>query len=68
MGTLHCIRHPEYVGEGSPVLSCKTCCSTFIAAIKVKAAAQRPQQSEQDINEWLEQKVREAREYNPRKK
>jgi len=60
MGQVVCIRHPKYEGKESPVLSCKTCCSIFIAAIKAK-------QPQQDINEWLEQKVREARGYNPSK-
>ncbi|MCX6104838.1 MAG: hypothetical protein NTY08_03295 [Proteobacteria bacterium] len=31
---LVCIRHPEYDGAASPVLSCKVCCSIFLAEVR----------------------------------
>jgi hypothetical protein len=29
-----CLRHPRYDGVDSPDLSCKTCCSKFVAKIR----------------------------------
>ena len=29
-----CIKHPKYNGLESPVLSCSTCCSLYVHAIK----------------------------------
>ena len=31
---LVCIRHPEYDGVASPVLSCKVCCSILLAEVR----------------------------------
>jgi hypothetical protein len=36
---LICFRHPEYQGTSSPVLSCKTCCTIFLAVLKTQAEA-----------------------------
>lgn len=49
-----CFRHPEYQGTTTPVLSCKTCCSLFIAAIKAKTPVKV------DADMWLKEKSREA--------
>lgn len=56
-----CIRHPKYKGQGAPVLSCKACCGLYVAEIRAK------QTQEFEPTKWLEQKVEEARKYNPRK-
>lgn len=34
MRDLICIKHPDYDGQASPVLSCKSCCKIYIAEIK----------------------------------
>jgi hypothetical protein len=31
---LKCIKHPSYSGDSSPDLSCKICCSLFVAKIR----------------------------------
>jgi len=36
MANIVCIKHPRYKGKGTPVLSCKTCCSLFIALMQAK--------------------------------
>lgn len=39
MNNVVCIKHPQYDGAtGSPVLSCKTCCSFFIENVKLRNA------------------------------
>lgn len=35
---LVCIRHPQYTGEQNPDLSCKICCSKFVAKIRAEQA------------------------------
>jgi len=35
MGSISCIKHPQYDGKSSPILSCKTCCALFIHNIKI---------------------------------
>ena len=57
MKNLRCFSHPKYQGEGSPVLTCKTCCGIFISLIKEQnATAQAPQ----NPRDWLAAKAREA--------
>lgn len=58
-----CISHPKYKGESPPVLSCKTCCGLFIAAIKARSANNEIFQPA----EWLDKKAKEAAEYNRKK-
>jgi hypothetical protein len=36
---LICFSHPSYQGTSSPVLSCKTCCSIFLATLKRQTEA-----------------------------
>jgi hypothetical protein len=55
---LVCIKHPTYDGESSPILSCKACCSIFIASIKARGA--NPQKPF-DTYEWLAEKARVAK-------
>jgi hypothetical protein len=31
-----CLRHPQYTGADSPDLTCKTCCSKFVARIRAE--------------------------------
>lgn len=50
-----CIRHPKYDGIPPPVLSCKTCCSRFVAAIKERSANDKI-----DPYKWLADKARAA--------
>ena len=57
MKNLYCFKHPQYRGDGAPVLSCKTCCGIFIALVKEQnAQAQAPQ----NPKDWLAEKAREA--------
>jgi hypothetical protein len=37
-GNLVCIKHPHYTGETNPELSCKVCCSKFVARIRAEQA------------------------------
>lgn len=53
---LICFRHPDYDGTSSPVLSCKTCCSLFLAELKRRNAAGKPV----DTTQWLEEKTKLA--------
>ncbi len=53
---LICFRHPDYVGTSSPVLSCKTCCSLFLAELKARNAAGQSM----DTTQWLEEKTKLA--------
>jgi len=59
MATIVCIKHPEYDGGNAPVLSCKTCCSLFLAELKNRQASEH---GTTDPQRWLEDKAREARE------
>lgn len=38
-GNLVCIKHPQYTGDTNPDLSCKVCCSKFVARIRAEQAA-----------------------------
>lgn len=38
-GNLVCIKHPHYIGDSNPDLSCKICCSKFVARIRAEQAA-----------------------------
>ena len=60
MHNLVCFKHPQYRGVDSPVLSCKTCCSIFIAAVKEQNAALSTELSPAD---WLKGKEREAQKF-----
>lgn len=33
-GVIRCFRHPEYVGNGAPILSCITCCMLYTDKVK----------------------------------
>lgn len=57
---LICIRHPHYDGNSSPVLTCKTCCSLYIAAVKEKNGMSSPGQKPASESDWLKEKKREA--------
>lgn len=57
MKNLYCFKHPEYRGEGSPILSCKTCCSIFISLIKEQNASQQGSMAPRD---WIAEKARKA--------
>jgi hypothetical protein len=35
-----CLRHPKYDGQSSPDLTCKTCCSKFVARIRTEQQSQ----------------------------
>jgi hypothetical protein len=48
-----CIRHPMYSGLESPVLSCKFCCSKFLA---------KRNTTQVDPVEWVAKKMQEANE------
>lgn len=50
-----CLKHSEYKGTTTPILSCKTCCGLFIAQVKAKTAVTV------DPNQWLQDKSREHR-------
>lgn len=54
-GLVVCIKHPKYDGKESPVLSCKTCCSTFVAAIKARSGTDKV-----DPYQWLADKAKAA--------
>lgn len=63
-GQLVCIKHPKYDGKESPVLSCKTCCSTFVAALKARSGgAERV-----DPYKWLAEKAKAAQADRPQSK
>ncbi len=49
MDNIVCIKHPEYVGEQAPVLSCKVCCAKYISVIKKVQMAKR-QETALDVN------------------
>ena len=34
MSNIVCLKHRKYTGEGSPDLSCKACCSMYVARIR----------------------------------
>ena len=57
MKNVYCFKHHDYRGEGTPVLSCKTCCSLFIAVIKEQNASSQAPLAPKD---WLAEKAREA--------
>lgn len=57
---LVCIRHPHYDGNTSPVLTCKTCCSLYIAVVKEKNGVSAAPQKAVSETEWLKEKKREA--------
>lgn len=57
MKNVYCFKHPEYRGEGTPVLSCKTCCGIFISLIKEQNASAQPAMTPKD---WIAEKTREA--------
>ena len=38
MSNVVCFKHRNYNGDGSPDLSCKTCCSMFVARIRKEQA------------------------------
>jgi hypothetical protein len=42
------------------VLTCKTCCSLYIAAVKEKNGMSAPSQKPASESEWLKEKKREA--------
>ena len=53
-----CIRHPHYTGSGSPVLTCKTCCSLYISVVKEKNYGSDATESPAYEKEWLNEKKR----------
>jgi hypothetical protein len=59
MENIICIRHPQYKGTDSPTLSCKTCCSIFLAEIKAKQ--EQSPTGTLSTQEWLATKMDEAR-------
>lgn len=71
MSKLVCFKHPHYVGNDSPTLSCKACCSIFIMEIKRQNAAAQTDavpsapvataNSSFDTKKWLEERAKEAR-------
>lgn len=40
MSNVVCLKHSHYRGETAPELSCKMCCSMFVARIRADQAAQ----------------------------
>lgn len=40
-----CFKHPQYRGESAPDLSCKMCCSMFVARIREDQLSQQAGQS-----------------------
>lgn len=46
-----CFRHPKYLGDDDPDLSCKACCAAFVERLKAKTASERT-----DISSWLDSK------------
>ncbi len=68
MSKLVCFKHPRYVGHESPVLSCKACCSIFIAEIKLQNSLKAADTQNAaaatgtfDAKKWLDEKAQEAR-------
>jgi hypothetical protein len=57
---VRCFKHPQYVGEGTPVLSCKACCGIFISLIKAQNAQAQASSAGKHPQEWLAEKAREA--------
>jgi len=55
MGTVHCLKHPDYDGKGVPVLACKVCCSIYIRDIKEHQKVE----SDEKFNayKWLAEKT-----------
>ena len=51
MENLRCIKHRDYRGEKAPVLSCKACCSIYIAAIKKMQLAQQQSSGVNAVND-----------------
>lgn len=54
-----CIRHPHYTGSSSPVLTCKTCCSLYISAVKEKNHGSMSTQEVDKEGNWLQEKKQE---------
>ena len=59
MENIICIRHPQYKGTDSPTLSCKTCCSIFLA--EIKAQQETSPSKALSTQEWIATKMDEAR-------
>lgn len=58
MSQIVCLRHPLYRGTTQPDLSCKTCCTRYIAKIRDG----RPEvEREFDAYEWIENKTKDRR-------
>lgn len=38
---LICLRHPKYNGQGSPELSCKTCCTLYVEGVKARNRSEK---------------------------
>lgn len=45
MSNVVCFKHPVYRGETAPDLSCKMCCSMFVARIRADQIAQQDKSS-----------------------
>lgn len=56
MAKVFCFRHPQYDGSESPVLSCKTCCGIFVAAVKEQAAKLSSSDPEMNMSDWFNTK------------
>lgn len=49
MENVRCIKHRDYTGQTAPVLSCKTCCSIYISAIKKMQLAQKQHEIKNEL-------------------
>lgn len=54
MASLVCFSHPQYKGVEAPVLSCKSCCAIFVAAVKQQAESAAVKGK--DVNQWFREK------------
>jgi hypothetical protein len=58
-----CLRHPQYNGSDSPDLTCKICCSKFVARIR----AEQKDQFEATWNQAGPSAAKDAKNFEPLK-
>jgi hypothetical protein len=46
MSSLLCLRHPKVDAKNNPELSCKTCCTIFVNAIRLRRSSAEDQVEE----------------------
>lgn len=60
MSNIVCFKHSQYRGDTAPDLSCKMCCSMFVARIRADQVAEQNKNTEQLFKPLMQQQMTKA--------